>query len=204
MSLTIHNCEQGSPEWYAVRAGVPSASEFATVLASGKGGAPSKTRRDYILTLIGERLTPTQAERYTNAAMERGKEMEAEARKAYQFLNDAELTPVGFMQLATPNCGASPDSLVGSDGLLEIKTKIPKLLFDCRLQNPPRLPPEHVAQVQGQLMVSGRQWVDFFAYWPGLKPFQIRVQRDEAYIARLRIEIADFNTELNTLMEQLQ
>lgn len=199
MELEIFDCEQSSPEWFACRAGIPTASEFSTVMASGRGGAESKTRRKYMLTLLGERITGACVDSYTNAHMERGKTMEAEARDLYAMVTDNEPKQVGFMRRF--GAGASPDSLIGDDGLLEIKTKLPHLQLECLLAD--KLPAEHVAQVQGQLWISGRSWVDFVSYWPGLPIFIKRVERDEAYIARLKVEVDTFNAEMDAIHEQI-
>lgn len=198
--IQVFNCEQGTDEWRRARAGIPTASEFHTVLATGRGGAESKTRRTYMLKLIGERLTGEPAENFTNAHMERGHTMEDEARKAYCLLRDMDVQRVGFIR--NGDAGASPDSLVSDAGMLEVKTKLPHLQLDVILQN--RLPPEHVAQCQGALMIAEREWLDFVSYWPRLPLFHIRVYRDEPYIARLRVELADFNSELLTMMERFK
>jgi putative phage-type endonuclease len=195
--ITIHNCEQGTPEWFACRAGLPTASEFATVMAKGRGGGESVTRRKYMLTLLGERLTGEVAETYSNGHMERGKVMEQEARDLYQFRTDNELSQVGFVRNDEIAAGASPDSLIGEDGLLEIKTALPHIQLERLLSD--SLPAEHKAQVQGQLLVTGRQWVDFISYWPKLPLFRVQVERDEPYIATLKQAIADFNGELAEL-----
>jgi hypothetical protein len=199
MQLQIIDCEQGSAEWFAARAGIPTASEFATVVAKGRGGADSKTRRAYMMKLIGERLTGQPMESYSNVHMERGKVMEDEARDLYAMLRDCEPQRVGFMRRG--EAGASPDALIGTDGLLEIKTKAPHLQIETLLAN--RLPPDHIAQVQGQLWISGREWVDFVSYWPGLPLFVTRVPRDEQYIATLKVEVADFLAEMAGFINQL-
>jgi hypothetical protein len=200
MDLQIINCEQGSPEWFAARAGIPTASEFATVMAKGKGGADSKTRRTYMLKLIGERLTGQPMESFSNVHMERGKAMEDEARDLYAMVSGNDPQPVGFMRRG--EAGASPDSLIDTDGLLEVKTKLPHLQIEVLLAK--RLPPEHVAQVQGQLWISGRSWLDFVSYWPGLPLFTVRVQRDETYIATIKTEVDDFLGELAGVIAQLK
>ena len=191
--ITVHNCEQGSAEWFACRAGIPTASEFSTVMAKGKGGGESVTRRKYMLTLLGEIMTGETVEGYTNTHMERGKAMEQEARDLYQFQTDREPVQVGFVRNDEIVAGASPDSLIGDNGLLEIKTKLPHLQLECLLSG--AMPAEHKAQVQGQLLVTGRQWADFASYWPKLPLFLIRVERDEPYITTLKQAIADFNGE---------
>jgi YqaJ-like viral recombinase domain len=198
--LEIFDCEQGSEAWFACRAGLPTASEFATVMASGKGGGESKTRRKYMLTLIGEVLTGAVVEGYTNAHMERGKAMESDARDMYAFMTSTEPKSVGFMRRG--RAGASPDSLIDDQGLLEIKTKLPHLQLECLLDG--RLPPEHLAQVQGQLWISGRQWLDFCSYWPGLPLFRIRVSRDEAYIARIKVAVDEFLGEMDQLITKFK
>ena len=197
----IINCEQGTLEWHEARRGIPTASEFATVLAKGKGGGESVTRRKYLLTLVGEILTGEVApDGYTNPHMERGKAMEAEARNAYAFMVDTDPEQVGFIR--NGEAGASPDSLVGTNGLLEIKTKLPHLLLDCIMQD--RLPPEHVAQCQGQLWIAEREWLDFVAYWPKLPLFRFRVTRDEPYIAGLKAAVDQFNDEKAALVARFR
>lgn len=189
MELEIFDCEQNSPEWFEARRGIVTASRFSDVLAKGQG----ITRRKYLLTLVGEAITGECAESFSNAHTERGHAMEEEARDMYAFQNDVEPVKVGFMRRG--RAGASPDRLIGTDGLLEIKTKLPHLQLDVLDKG--KLPSEHVAQVQGQLMVSGRDWCDFVSYWPRLPMFCIRVYRDDKYIAALNQAIADFVGELD-------
>lgn len=198
--IEVINCEQGTPEWFACRLGIPTASEFDSILANGRGGQPSKTRRTYMLKLIGERLTGEPAYNYQNEHMERGKEMEAEARDWYTFAFNVEPQRVGFIR--NGNVGCSPDSLIGDDGMLEIKTKLAHLQADVLLGK--ELPPEHKAQVQGQLWVAERQWVDFVSYWPKMPPFKVRVYRDEEYIAHLSKMVTIFECELMTLLQQIK
>src|SRR6185503_15969852 len=90
--------EQGTPEWFQARLGIPTASEFDTVLATGRGGGESKTRRTYLYKLAGEILTGEPMYSFQNDHMQRGKEMESEARDMYVFLSDHELRQVGFIR----------------------------------------------------------------------------------------------------------
>lgn len=197
--LLIVNCEQNSPEWFEARRGIPTASEFATVLAKGRSGGESVTRRKYMLTLAGQILTGELAPSWEgNEHTRRGHAMEDEARKLYAFRHDVDPQRVGFMRRG--RAGASPDSTVDLDGLAEIKSKLPHLQIEVLEQN--RLPPEHVAQVQGQLWVSGRDWCDFISYWPKLPLFCIRVERDETYIKTLAQAVADFNGELDAIVSK--
>lgn len=191
---------QGSPEWLAARAGIPTASMYSAVLANGKGGAPSKTRATYMLKLAGERLTGEPKDSFSNAHMERGHIHEPLAREAYGFLRDVEPEQVGFIR--SGDTGASPDFLVGTDGMLEIKSKLAHLHLEVLLAD--RVPPEHAAQVQGQLWVAEREWSDFVSYWPKLELFVKRVYRDEGEIKRIAAGVDKFNTELNELVARFQ
>jgi YqaJ-like viral recombinase domain len=194
--VIIIDCEQGSPSWFEARRGLPSASEFATVMAKGKGGGESLTRTKYLYTLAGEILTGEVQQGYTNEHMERGKAMEQEAREMYALMQFEEPKPVGFMR--NEIAGASPDSLIGEDGLLEIKTALPHIQLQRLDAN--RLPPEHVAQVQGQLWVSERKFVHFVSYWPKLPMLCVRVERDEEKIAQIEGAVREFSVELNAIV----
>jgi hypothetical protein len=198
--IKIFDCEQGSEEWHRVRAGIPTASEFSTVLAKGRSGGDSKTRRTYMLKLAGEILTGEPMENYSNANMERGKAMEPEARNLYAFLVEDEIKRVGFIQNGPKGC--SPDSLLGTKGMLEIKTAFPHILIDLYTRND--FPPEHVAQCQGALWVAEREWIDLAVYWPKLPLFVKRVYRDEAYILSLSNAVDDFNTELSQIVDYMR
>lgn len=200
MSMQIFECDQGSAEWHTIRAGIPTASEFATVLASGKDGGPSRTRRTYMRKLAGEILTGEPAENYSNGYMERGHAMEAEARDLYEFAHEADLTRAGFIRNGDTGC--SPDSLVGSAGIVEIKTRCAHLMIETLEAD--RFPAEHVAQCQGALWVAEREWIDLVCYWPRLPLFVKRAYRDEAYIANLASAVDRFNEELANLVERIR
>lgn len=198
--LQIIECEQGSDEWKSARLGIPTASKFATILAHGKDGGTSKTRREYMLKLAGEILTSEPMDNYTNGHTERGKEMEADARNLYAFMHDCEPQLVGFIR--NGDKGASPDSLIGTDGGLEIKTALPHIQVDRLLAN--KCPSEHRAQVHGSIWIAEREWWDFVCYWPKLPLFVVRAYRDEEYIAKLAPAIDQFNEELAELVEQIR
>jgi predicted phage-related endonuclease len=194
--LEIIDCEQNSDEWLRARMGIPTASAFSDVLAKGEG----KTRRTYMLKLAGEIITGEPMESFTNGHTERGHAMEDEARDLYTFQTGASLQRVGFVRNGAVGC--SPDSLIGDDGGLEIKTKLPHLLIDVILKD--KCPPEHVAQIQGTLWVTGRQWWDIVIYWPGIPLFVKRIARDDAYIKTLAEEVARFRTELDAVVSQIR
>ena len=196
MMQVFNDIEQGTPEWFSARAGIPTASRFSTVMAKGEG----KTRAEYMRKLAGEIITGELAEGFTTPHMERGKLMEDEARETYAFINSVEPYQVGFIR--SGDKGASPDSLIGSDGGLEIKTALPHIQID-RLERD-RLPPEHKAQVQGNLWISEREWWDFVSYWPRLPMLVTRVYRDEPYIKAMSDEIDRFNDEKAALVERIR
>lgn len=195
----IIHCEQRSPEWYEARCGIPTASEFASVIASGRGGADSVTRHRYMCRLAGERITGLPEEGYCNGDMRRGIEMEGEALSFYRFLEEREVSEVGFIR--SGRVGASPDAMVGLHGLLEIKTAKPSVLLPLRERG--AFPPEHRAQVQGQLWVAERDWSDLLVYWPGIPHFLVRAYRDEDYIKELAGKVARFCDELDAMVERL-
>lgn len=198
--------EQNSDEWLALRAGVPTSSEFAKIMAKPGPRGGTKTpemlgRKRLLWRLAGEIMTGEPEETYRGPAMERGKANEAEARDLYALLNDVEPEQVGFIR--NGNCGCSPDSLLNDDGLLEIKDAKPSIQIE-RLLEGNKLPPEHKAQVQGQLLVSERAWCDFMSHSRGMPPLIVRVERDEEYIAELRAAVDKFVAELEQLVKWLR
>lgn len=198
--MQVVDCDQGTPEWHAARAGIPTASMFGTILAKGRGDAASKTRATYMRKLAGEIITGEAMESFSNEHMERGKVMEAEARDLYAFAHDVDPEQVGFIRSGQKGC--SPDSLIGSAGACEIKTKLPHLQIEVLERG--TLPPEHKAQCQGVLWVAEREWIDFVSYWPKMPLFVCRVTRDEEYIADLSDAVDAFNEELAQLVERVR
>ena len=179
----FNDIEQGTPEWRQLRAGIPTASQFSDVIAKKgpRGGIP-KGRQTYMRKLAGEIITGEPMESYSNFDMERGKEREAEARSLHALLTGTQPEQVGFVR--NGNCGCSPDSFIGENGLLEIKDAAPHIQIERLLAG--TLPSVHKAQCQGQLMVSQREWLDFMSHCRGMPPLIIRVTRDEEYIAALK------------------
>lgn len=196
MAVEVLTCPQNSEEWYEARRGIVTASCFAKVLAKGEG----KTRRSYMLELAGEIVTGKPNEGYSNDHMRRGHEMEPDARGQYAFEHRVKPELVGFVRNGRKGC--SPDSLIGENGMLEIKTKIPALHIECLMRSD--FPPEHRAQCQGALWVAEREWIDLAVYWPGLPLVVHRAVRDEAYIATLASEVERFNDELDAIVERVR
>lgn len=198
--IQIVDCEQNSPEWYAARLGIPTASMFATVMASGRSGGESLTRKTYMMKLAGEIITGEPMDNYSNGHMERGKAMEDEARDLYAFLHRADPQRIGFVRNGQKGC--SPDSFLDANGLLEVKTKLAHLAIECLLRDD--FPPEHKAQCQGALWVCEREWVDIAVYWPKLPLFVKRAYRDEIYIKKLSDAVDQFNDELAEIVSRVR
>ncbi len=192
------DCDQGSDQWLQLRCGIATASEFAIVL---RDGATSKTYNEYRLKKVGEILTGCPAEGYSNWHHERGKQYEPTARDEYEFYHpDPAPERIGFVKNA--HAGCSPDSLIGTDGGLEIKTMLPHLALDVMLKQ--RFPSQFKAQCQGNLWICQRNWWDLVIYWPGLPLYVKRIHRDEPYIERLEIAVRQFNDEVETIIEQVR
>jgi hypothetical protein len=194
--IEIFDCPQGSDEWFQCRMGIPTASQFHTVMAKGEG----KTRKTYLYKLAAEIVTGEPMEHFGNQHTDRGHEMEPEARDLYAFKHDCEPEIVGFIR--NGNKGGSPDSIVGTDGMVEIKTKLPHLQIECLLND--RVPPEHRAQCQGNLWVAEREWIDFVSYWPTLPLLTVRAHRDEEYIKTIAAAVDRFNDELAEVVERVR
>jgi hypothetical protein len=193
----IHMCEQGTAEWFDIRKGLATSSEFKCILKGPKGY--SQTRRTYMLQLAAERVTGQPPENFFSIYTERGKLLEPEARNLYAMIQDAAPQQVGF--ITNHGAGSSTDSLVGESGVLEIKTKKAGDLIEVLLAD--EFCPEHVAQCQGALWITEREWIDLCVYWPGMPPFIKRAYRDEDYIANLASEVAKFNEELAGIVERI-
>jgi YqaJ-like viral recombinase domain len=197
--LEVCEAEQNSAAWFEFRRGLPSTSKFQCLLANS---ADRKGRKTYMYDLAGEIISGECVESYSNQFMERGKAMEAEARDWYAFATDAELIRVGAVRSPFLGAVCSPDSLIGNDGGLEIKTRMARLQLE--LLESGELPNEHKAQVQGAMWITGRSWWDFCSYAPKIRPFKIRVSRDERYIATLAVAVKEFNAELKALVEKFR
>lgn len=193
---------QGSPEWLQERCGHATASEFSAVLAKGQG----ITRTKYLRRLVAERLTGKPTELYKNGHMERGQAEEPYARMSYESRTGNEVDEVGFIKHATLLSGCSPDGLIGTDGGCEIKSVIPTVQLETILAG--NYPPEHKAQIQGSLWLTGRKYWDFCSFSPDmpehLRCYIFRVERDDKYIATLAAEVTVFLGDVEALIKQLE
>lgn len=196
---------QYSPEWYAIRLGKVTASRVADVVAKTKTGWGA-SRANYMAELIAERLTGTVAESYTNAAMQWGKDQEPDARAAYEFKLDCEIVPIGFaIHPSISDSGASPDGLIGTDGMVEFKCPNTSTHIETLLTR--AIPGKYVTQMQWQMACAGRQWCDFVSFDPRMpetmKLFVLRVDRDDKLIATLEADVRDFLDEMAKKIAQL-
>ena len=197
--------EQGSAEWHQIRLGKVTASRVADVMAKTKTG-PSASRTNYMAQLLCERLTGNPTECFVSAAMAHGTTTEPEARLAYCFHHDADVTEIAFVDHpAIQMAGASPDGLIGPDGLLEIKCPNTSTHLDTLASGKPA--GKYVTQMQWQMAVTGRQWCDFASYDPRLpehlRLFVTRVPRDGEMIEAMEAEVTAFLAELDARIEDL-
>ena len=197
--------EQKSNEWFTTRLGKVTASKVADVIAKTKTGY-SASRDNYMAQLVVERLTNTKAESYTNAAMQWGVDQEPFARAAYEAAQGVMVEEVGFVPHPTIEwSGASPDGLVGDDGLVEIKCPETKGMIDALLTK--KVPQKYFAQMQFQMACTGRKWCDYAVFDPRMPAkaqlFVTRVQRDDEYIAEIEAEIVKFLAEVASQVQQL-
>lgn len=197
---------QGSPAWFAARLGRVTASRVADVMAKTKTG-PSASRTNYMAELIAERLTGTAGERFQNAAMAWGNEQEDVARQRYAFDHDVEVETIGFV--AHPRIamtGASPDGLVGSDGLVEIKAPNTATHIETLISG--TIPGKYQIQMLWQMACTGRAWCDFVSFDPRLplhmEKFQRRFMRDDARIAEMEAEVEAFLAEVDAKIIALE
>lgn len=197
---------QGSPEWHQLRLGKVTASKVADVIAKTKNGYAA-TRANYAAQLITERLTGLPTEGFTNAAMQWGTDTEPQARAAYEFNRAETVVEVPFvLHPSIGDTGASPDGLVGDDGLIEIKA--PNTATHIDTLKSETVPSRYVTQMQWQMACTGRKWVDFVSYDPRLPEsmrfFCKRVQRDDAMIAELEREVIAFLNEVRATVAELR
>jgi putative phage-type endonuclease len=204
--MIVIDCEQGSEEWLLARCGKATASRMGDLMARTKSGYGA-SRTNYAAELIAERLTGKPAEKFKNGAMEWGSAHEAEARALYEFLHACAVRSVGLVTHPRIDMSlASPDGLVGHDGLVEIKcpntaTHIATLLgggIDSR----------YLLQMAWQMCCTGRAWCDFVSYDPRLPAeMQIhvtRIKRDDEIIENLEREVSAFLAEIDETVDNLR
>lgn len=198
--------DQRSPEWFSARAGKVTASRIADVMAKTKTGWGAG-RANYAAQLVAERLTGITAESYSNAAMQWGTDTEPQARSMYELETGAAVVEVGFIDHPTiAMSGASPDGLVGVEGLVEIKC--PNTATHIETLRGAPIADKYIKQMQWQMACTDRQWCDFASFDPRLPDeMQLhvrRVMRDDALIAEIEAAVSDFLDEVAATVADLQ
>jgi hypothetical protein len=192
----IHNVEQNTPEWDALRLGKFTASSFKDLFAA----KTTATYNNLIKRVAFERLTGESPENFTNDYMQRGHELEPFARIAYEEYTFTAVTNGGFFELDEWT-GCSPDGVTGN-GIIEIKCPSYATMIDYLCD--PKLPSIYVQQVQGQLWITGALWCDFVAYHPKLPFICIRIERDEKMIKAIADKVAEAVKEAKEIIEKVK
>ena len=177
--MKIYNFEQRTEDWYNIRKGKMTASNAETIIANGKG------LETYIYNLMAEYYSSAEKENYINADMQRGIDLEPEARLEFEFYTDLDVQEVGFIEY-NEFIGVSPDGLIGNDGLIEIKCPNDSIYFKLLLSN--NIKPEYIAQMQMQMYVTERQYCYFVSYNPNFEKslYIKKINRDEEMIDKLK------------------
>jgi hypothetical protein len=187
-----HDVLQRSDEWDRLRCGIITASNFSKIITPT--GKPSKQWEDMAFDVIAEKMLGRKTDTYTAPAMERGSYLENDACDWYENIHcdgKVALKKMGFITTDDGLIGCSPDRLIGDDGILEIKIPLPKTQVRYLIKG--ELQEDYTPQIQGQLYVSGRKYVDIVAWHPELSRTVITVERNEAFIACLDQLLKDFN-----------
>lgn len=197
--------EQRSEEWFAARCGSLGASQLNEALATTKNGWGA-SRENLKNRIIAERLTGTPTESFTNAAMQWGVDQEDNARKAYEAHTGTFVDEMGIaLHPVLKHTHASPDGLVGDDGLLEIKC--PNTTTHIETLKSQKVPSKYMNQMLWQMRCVDRQWCDYVSFDPRLPQhlqlFVKRVERDDAAIAELEAKVAEFLTEVECEIDEL-
>lgn len=200
------NIAQLTPEWFGLRLGKVTASRVSDVVARTKSGYAA-SRANYAAQLVCERLTGEATESFTSAAMQWGVEQEPFARDLYAFRNNVDVDEVAFVNHPKIDmAGASPDGLVGADGLVEFKCPITATHIDTLRYA--SVPGRYVNQMQWQMACTGRAWCDFVSFDPRMpeemRLFVQRVQRDDGHIASLEAEVRNFLDEIDETIAELK
>ena len=199
MTLTIHReMLQGSPEWFAARRGVLTASIIGALITPTKKVAANDKSRGLVSAIVAERMTDWEDPEFTNGDMERGHQVEPIARAWYEAERNVQVEQVGFMVLELDDgtkVGYSPDGLVGDDGLIEVKGPRGKNhvqwfvdVFDGKEVA------AHMAQCQTGMFVAGRSWCDFISYLGGEPVLVTRVEADPDWFEVIEKAAKDFET----------
>jgi hypothetical protein len=199
MPIYHHDVAQYSEEYDRLRLGIPTSSNFHKIITPQ--GKPSKQWREYACVLIAERILQQRIEFYNSPAMERGLIVEAEAADWYEFDHDVTVQKVGFITDDDHTVGCSPDRLVGDNGLLEIKAPLPHTQVEYWISG--EVSERFRPQLQGQLYVSRRSWVDIVCWHDVLPKLVMRVEPDGKFLESLDRELRIFNYFIDRVMEKI-
>lgn len=200
------DCVQGSDEWLAARSGVLTASRVHDALAMLKSGKPSDSVRKTVVEIVTERLTGVPTPVFVNAAMKWGTETEPKAREAYASATGQDVVLAGLAYHdRIAGFGASPDGLVGDDGLIEIKCPASTSHVETLLAR--EIPEKHQTQMLAQLAVTGRQWCDFVSFDPRLpERYRLFVKRyapSQDDVLALEKQVRNFLLSVEQMMEEI-
>lgn len=190
---------QRTDEWFTARLGMATASRVADIVAKTKTGY-STSRANYLAQLVAERLTGKAADTFSSAAMQWGVDHESQAKVAYEFYRDTDISEMGYIEHPSIELsGASPDGAVGSDGLVEIKCPTTATHIETLLSG--AIPPRYETQMLWQMACTGRAWCDYVSFDPRMNEsmslFVKRLDRDCDRIAALELEVQGFLSEVN-------
>jgi len=195
---------QGSEEWHKARLGKVTASRVKDVMAKTKTGYGA-SRQNYMMELVCQTLSGSKEEGFTSAAMKRGVELEPDARNAYQFFENADVTECGLIIHPTLDLfAASPDGLVGDDGLIEIKCPNTATHLDFLETGKPKR--EYILQMHAQMLCTGRKWCDFVSYDDRLASLSykcVRVEFDIDLAGEILKEVSSFLAELDKKLNNI-
>lgn len=195
--MKIIDVKQGTPEWLKVRLGKLTASDAQTIITNGKG------LETLCFEKVAELITGKEKPAYTNEDMERGHELEMMARNSYELETGNLVKEVGFCELDVFT-GCSPDGFIGEDGLVEIKckndTNFVRYLYDNKVD------PEYYSQMQMQMFITDRKWVDYVVFNENFPKSTIilKVERKEEYIEMLKIGIAKGIETMKAILEKIK
>jgi hypothetical protein len=199
MSIIYRDVEQGSMHWYRLRMGIPTSSQFHKIITPG--GKLSEQRKAYMYRLIAERLLrESMSPAISVEWVERGKELEPAAVQNFQFQNEVELEPVGFVTDNNGRVGCSPDRLVKNrNEAVEIKCPAPWTQIGYLIDG---LGTDYKPQVQGQISVGGFERVHFYAYHDRMPAVHLVTLPDPSYLKILVRLVSDFCEELDYYTER--
>jgi hypothetical protein len=200
MPILYRDVIQQSDEYDRLKLGIPTSSQFKRLITPARGKA-SGMWMDFAYQLLAERCLMRRVDQYTSPAMDRGQIVEAEAVAWYSWETGSETEVIGFITDDQGRWGCSPDRLVGDNGLLELKCPLAKDQMRYWVTHEAHV--EHRPQLQGQLLISEREWVDLVCWHPELPRVVIRVEPDEEYQARLLAELERFTVWIDTVTKKL-